>query len=352
MDTERRCILGLLPLLLLSLFGPGASALKCYSCVQKADEGCSPEKMKVVTCPAEQGVCTETVGAVETIHGQFSLAIRGCGSGLTGKNDRGLDLHGILAFLQLQQCDKDLCNAQLNLTSYPLNPSGNESAHEPNGVQCYSCVGLKREACRGTKSPLAQCYNAGDRVHKGCFDGNVTLTAADVTVSLPIRGCVQDEECTKDGVTGPGFSLTGSCCSGSRCNADLRNKTYFAPGIPPLVVLPVPKPTATSSPNSTVTKTPASTPVSTIKPSASSSPAPATTLQALSTESASHLEKPVETLREEGRASGGAIGHSDRSNMGQLPAKGGSQYPSNGGPRTLGLPLLLFLVAIAARTLL
>nr|XP_020859508.1 LOW QUALITY PROTEIN: ly6/PLAUR domain-containing protein 3 [Phascolarctos cinereus] len=354
METERRCSPGLLTasVLLLCLLWPGASALKCYSCIQKADEGCSPEKMKVVTCPADQGVCTETVGAVETIHGQFSLAIRGCGSGLAGKNDRGLDLHGVLAFLQLQQCDKDLCNAQLNLTSHPLNPSGNESAHEPNGVQCYSCVGLSREACTGTSPPLAQCYNAGDRVHKGCFDGNVTLTAANVTVSMPVRGCVQDEACTRDGVTGPGFSLSGSCCTGSRCNADLRNKTYFAPGIPPLVVLPVPQPTATSHPNSTVTKTPASSSVSTPRPAASSSLAPSTTLQAPTKESASPSEKPVETFREEEGASGGAIGHSDRSNMGQLPPKGGSQHPTNGSARTLGLPRVLLLVAIAARTLL
>ncbi|XP_056652970.1 ly6/PLAUR domain-containing protein 3 [Monodelphis domestica] len=352
MEPERTCSLGLLTaaLFLLSLLGPGASALKCYSCVQKADDGCSSEKMKVVTCPPGQGVCTETVGAVETIHGQFSLAIRGCGSGLSGKNDRGLDLHGLLAFLQLQQCDKDLCNAQLNLTSHPLNPNGNESAHQPNGVQCYSCVGLSREACTGTKPPLAQCYNAGDQIHKGCFDGNVTLTAANVTVSLPVRGCVQDDECTKDGVTGPGFSLSGSCCSGTRCNSDLRNKTFFAPGIPPLVVLPVPRPTATSRPNSTVTKTPASTRVST--PSPSSSPAPSTTLQAPARESTSHSETSVETSREEGAVNGGAIGHSDRSNVGQLPPKGGSQHPGNTGARALGFPLVLFLVAILATTLL
>ncbi|XP_044524453.1 ly6/PLAUR domain-containing protein 3 [Gracilinanus agilis] len=349
MEPER-CSLGLLraTVFLLSLLGPGASALKCYSCVQKADDGCSSGKMKVVTCPAGQVVCTETVGAVETIHGQFSLAIRGCGLGLSGKNDRGLDLHGVLAFVQLQQCDKDLCNAQLNLTSHPLNPSGNESAHQPNGVQCYSCVGLSREACTGTKPPVAQCYNAGDQIHKGCFDGNVTLSAANVTVSLPVRGCVQDEECTRDGVMGPGFSLSGSCCSGTRCNSDLRNKTYFAPGIPPLVVLPVPRPTATSRQNSTVTKTPASTRVSSPSPSASSSPAPSTTLQAPARESTSHSERSVETFGEEG----GHIGHSDRSNVGQLPPKGGSQYPGNTGARALGTPLVLFVAAILARTLL
>ncbi|XP_008047820.1 ly6/PLAUR domain-containing protein 3 [Carlito syrichta] len=165
----------LLPLLLRE----GAQALECYSCVQKADDGCSAHKMKTVKCAPGVDVCTEAVGAVETIHGQFSVAVRGCGSGLPGKNDRGLDLHGLLAFIQLQQCAQDRCNSKLNLTSRALNPAGNESAHEPNGAQCYSCVGLSREACQGTSPPVVSCYNASDRVYKGCFDGNVTLTAGE-----------------------------------------------------------------------------------------------------------------------------------------------------------------------------
>lgn len=52
------------------------------------------------------------------------MAVRGCGSGLPGKNDRGLDLYGLLAFIQLQQCSQDRCNAKLNLTSRGLNPAG------------------------------------------------------------------------------------------------------------------------------------------------------------------------------------------------------------------------------------
>lgn len=58
------------------------------------------------------------------VHGQFSVAVRGCGSGLPGKNDRGLDLYGLLAFIQLQQCSQDRCNTKLNLTSRALNPAG------------------------------------------------------------------------------------------------------------------------------------------------------------------------------------------------------------------------------------
>lgn len=51
---------------LLGSASPGAQALECYSCVQKADDGCSPHKMKTVKCAPGVDVCTEAVGAVET----------------------------------------------------------------------------------------------------------------------------------------------------------------------------------------------------------------------------------------------------------------------------------------------
>ncbi|KAL2763148.1 ly6/PLAUR domain-containing protein 3 precursor, partial [Daubentonia madagascariensis] len=320
-----------------------AQALECYSCVQKADDGCSPHKMKTVKCAPGVDVCTEAVGAVETIHGQFSVAVRGCGSGLPGKNDRGLDLHGLLAFIQLQQCAQDRCNSKLNLTSRALNPAGNESAYEPNGAECYSCVGLGRQACQGTAPPVVSCYNAGDRVYKGCFDGNVTLTAANVTVSLPVRGCVQDELCTRDGVTGPGFTLSGSCCQGSRCNADLRNKTYFSPRLPPLVLLPPPKSTTVASTTSVTTSTPApTTSTSTTKPT------PAPTSQTPPQE----VEEHEAAGKEESSLAGGAVVHQDRSNLGQYPTKGGAQQPPNKGSTAPEAGLAALLLAGAAGILL
>ncbi|XP_076989726.1 ly6/PLAUR domain-containing protein 3 [Tamandua tetradactyla] len=337
-------LLLLLPPLLLR---EGAQALECYSCVQKADDGCSPKKMKTVKCAPGVDVCTEAVGAVETIHGQFLVAVRGCGSGLPGKNDRGLDLHGLLAFIQLQQCAEDRCNVKLNLSSSALNPAGNESAYEPNGAECYSCLGLSREACQGTAPPVVRCYNASDRVYKGCFDGNVTLTAANVTVSLPVRGCVHDEFCTRDGVTGPGFVLSGSCCQGSLCNSDLRNKTYFAPRIPPLVLLPAPQPTTLASTTSVTTSTPAPTTSTstTTTTSSSSKPTPAPTTQTLP------QEVDAEASWGEGM-SAGAAGHQDRSNMGQYPGKGGGQYPSNKGSAAPAMKLAALLLAVAAGALL
>ncbi|XP_049643473.1 ly6/PLAUR domain-containing protein 3 [Suncus etruscus] len=336
-------------LLLWLLLREGALALECYSCVQKADNGCAPHKMKTVKCAEGVEVCTEAVGAVETIHGQFSVAIRGCGSGIPGKNDRGLDLHGILAFLQLQQCTQDRCNSKLNLSSRALDPAGNASAPHHNGTECYSCVGLGRDACKGTVPPVVSCYNASDRFYKGCFDGNVTLTAANVTVSLPVRGCVQDDLCTRDSVTGPGFTLSGSCCRGSRCNSDLRNKTYFSSRIPPLVLLsPPPPPKATSgAPNTTSSAT-----TSTAAPTTSTSPTPTSappTTQAPTSQSPPKVNE-VEVLKEEGfnLAGGAAAGHQDRSNNFQLDTKG---WTTSKGSTAPSAQLAALLLAVAARAL-
>lgn len=72
------------------------------------------------------------------VHGQFSVAVRGCGSGIPGKNDRGLDLYGILAFIQLQQCPQDRCNAKLNLTSRALNPAGRWGRSHSSGGRSHA----------------------------------------------------------------------------------------------------------------------------------------------------------------------------------------------------------------------
>ncbi|XP_057349361.1 ly6/PLAUR domain-containing protein 3-like [Manis pentadactyla] len=392
---------------------PGAQALECYSCVQKADDGCSPQKTKTVKCAPGVDVCTEAVGAVETsecgplvqavcqpvrplgvrplrlrpsvcdsfpcnllfrrpqpsdsglailgcgstggpapnappadpslppsaVHGQFSVAVRGCGSGLPGRNDRGLDLYGMLAFIQLQQCSQDRCNAKLNLTSRVLHPAGNESASEPNGVECYSCVGLSHEACQGTAPPVVSCYNASDRVYKGCFDGNVTLMAANVTVALPVQDCILDDLCTRDSVTGPEFTLKGSCCQRSRCNSDLQNKTYFSPRLPPLVLMTPPQPT-TLAPTTSVTTSmpPPTTRTSTSKPP----PAPTSRTPPQEAE-------PEISQDEDSSVAGSAAGHQDRSNMGQYPAQGG---PHNKGSAAPSAVLAALLLAVAAGTLL
>lgn len=166
-----------------------------------------------------------------------------------------------------------------------------------------------------------------------------------MTVSLPVRGCVQDEVCTREAVTGPGFTLSGSCCHGSRCNSDLRNKTYFSPRIPPLVLLPPPQAT-TAAPTTAAptTPTPTSTPAPTTStPAPLSQPTPAPTRQTSPRE-----VEPEVSRTEETSLVGGAAGHQDRSNMGhQNPTKGGASKGS--ASRSAQLVALVLAVAVGAQ---
>ncbi|XP_035315672.1 ly6/PLAUR domain-containing protein 3 isoform X1 [Cricetulus griseus] len=237
--------------LLLLLWLLGAQALECYSCVQKADDGCSPHKMKTVKC---------------------------------GPGPFFQDKSGNLGSTLFPS--KHLVETQSVVSRWPF------------------CVSL----------------------------------IANVTVSLPVRGCVQDESCTRDGVTGPGFTLSGSCCQGPRCNSDLRNKTYFSPRIPPLVLLPPPTTlapsTRTQTSSTSTSKGAATTTNSTTRPT--SAPASHTS---------PHAAEHETVLQEEEWCvpGGGAAGHQDRSNTGKTPPKGGAQIPANQGSVVLGsgLPALL-----------
>lgn len=160
-----------------------------------------------------------------------------------------------------------------------------------------------------------------------------------MTVSLPVRGCVQDEYCTRDGVTGPGFTLSGSCCQGPRCNSDLRNKTYFSPRIPPLVLLPPPTTLAPSTPAQTSSST-----TSTGAPTTTTSTTKPTSAPASHT--SPHEVEHDTAQEEESRLTGGAAGHQDRSNMEKNSPKGGA----NEGSVFLGsgLPALLLTVVAGA----
>ncbi|XP_023599339.1 ly6/PLAUR domain-containing protein 3 [Myotis lucifugus] len=166
----------------------------------------------------------------------------------------------------------------------------------------------------------------------------VSPSSANVTVSLPVRGCVQDEFCTRDAVTGPGFTLSGSCCKGSRCNADLRNKTFFSPRIPPLVLLPVPRSTtpAATTPVVTTSARAPTKPVSTTK----SSPASASQTPPKAVE-------PKTAHKEESSVAGGASGHQDRSNKEQYPTKTWAHNQGSAAPAA-GLAALLLAVAAGA----
>lgn len=169
--------------------------------------------------------------------------------------------------------------------------------------------------------------------HPAC----VSPSSANVTVSLPVRGCVQDEFCTRDAVTGPGFTLSGSCCKGPRCNADLRNKTFFSPRIPPLVLLPAPRstPAATTAPATASARAPTK-PGSTAKssPAAAASRTPPTKAE------------PTIVHEEGASLAGGAAGHQDRSNKEQYPTK---TWAHNGGSAApAGLAALVLAAAAGA----
>lgn len=163
--------------------------------------------------------------------------------------------------------------------------------------------------------------------------------AANVTVALPVRGYVLDDLYPRDSVTGPGFTLKGSCCQGSRCNSDLRNKTYFSPRFPPLILMPPPQPTTLAPTTSVTTSTPPpTTRTSTLKPP----PAPTSRTPPQEAE-------PEISQDEDSRVAGSAAGHQDRSNMGQYPTQGG---PHNKGSAVPSAVLAALLLAVAAGTLL
>uniref|UniRef100_A0A8C0H8Y4 LY6/PLAUR domain containing 3 n=1 Tax=Chelonoidis abingdonii TaxID=106734 RepID=A0A8C0H8Y4_CHEAB len=226
----------------------GATALECHSCVERSDGGCSPEKMKTISCPDNTQLCMETVAAVKWSHGQFLVGEKGCGLGRPGTNDKGVDLHGIFAFSQVHNCNSSRCNSRLDIQAMALQPMGNESARVPNGLECYSCQG--NEACSPDNATVVKCYDG----YQGCFHGNVTMRVGNFSLSHPIKGCVQNKDCTKEARGSAAVNLVGSCCSGHLCNRDLANKTFFAPNIPRLEVMPGPGANTTGA-NATATAT-------------------------------------------------------------------------------------------------
>ncbi|XP_026578588.1 ly6/PLAUR domain-containing protein 3-like [Pseudonaja textilis] len=228
-------------LVALTLFMKGALALECHSCVDLGDGGCSQQQMKKLTCPSNVHVCVETVAAVEWSHGKFSVGEKGCGLGMPGTNDKAVEVHGILAFSQLHQCNTSLCNIKLDMKELQLQPMDNVSAQIPNGVECYSCEG---DNCTTDNSTIVKCYDN----FRGCFHGNVTMKAGNFSLTKPIKGCVQDGDCTKVRKGSPAITLSGSCCSGNLCNTNLSNKTHFSTSIPRLAFLP-----AQETKNATVT---------------------------------------------------------------------------------------------------
>ncbi|XP_013914466.1 PREDICTED: ly6/PLAUR domain-containing protein 3 [Thamnophis sirtalis] len=117
-------------------------------------------------------------------HGKFSVGEKGCGAGISGTNDKAVEVHGIFAFSQLRQCNTSGCNVKLDIQALQLQPMGNFS------------------------------------------------------LTKPVKGCVQDGDCTKVRKGSNAITLSGSCCSGNLCNTNLSNKTHFSTSIPRPAFLP------------------------------------------------------------------------------------------------------------------
>ncbi|CAM5124971.1 unnamed protein product [Natator depressus] len=102
------------------------------------------------------------------------------------------------------------------------------------------------------------------------YTGPSSIAQGNFSLSRPIKGCVQDKDCTKEAKGSVAVSLVGSCCSGHLCNRDLTNKTFFAPIIPRLEVMPGHGANATA--NATATATAATTAPAAV--TAAATPAP------------------------------------------------------------------------------
>ncbi|NXK15854.1 LYPD3 protein, partial [Herpetotheres cachinnans] len=59
-----------------------------------------------------------------------------------------------------------------------------------------------------------------------------------VTLWREVRGCVRNQTCSQEWRGDAAAALTGSCCAGDLCNRHLANKTFFAPDLPRLELLP------------------------------------------------------------------------------------------------------------------
>lgn len=118
------------------------------------------------------------------------MAVRGCGSGLPGKNDRGLDLYGLLAFIQLQQCTQDRCNAKINLSTRALSPAGRWTRSARPGARAtraepleVNTSGAREKAARARGGAT---LGGGDKRSSG-----TSLLQAPVTLNIERHGWVQ-----------------------------------------------------------------------------------------------------------------------------------------------------------------
>ncbi|XP_077113414.1 ly6/PLAUR domain-containing protein 3 [Ranitomeya variabilis] len=216
----------------LSLKGVRTQSIECYTCTDHGDGGCLPENAVNVSCSCEHNVCLETISAIKSSHNNHIVLKRGCGSGVETKLDRKISFYGITVFIQLNQCNRSLCNSNMDLKNYQLVPDANIT-RLPNDEQCYSCIGKTEEECLPSNSPVMDCYDP----YGHCFDGSVTISIENDVTIVPVKSCALRYYCAKHTQTYDSASveIKGACCSGKLCNQDLSNRTQH--GDMPFLVL-------------------------------------------------------------------------------------------------------------------
>ncbi|KAG8433808.1 hypothetical protein GDO86_012250, partial [Hymenochirus boettgeri] len=204
--------------------------VQCFSCIDRNDGGCLKNRVGTVTCNPDEK-CAETITTIETSHNQTNILTKGCGDGRLENTLEDFTFHGINAYIRSSQCNGSFCNTNLKTDQ---NESSDTEYSNPNGVQCYSCIGNRGGECSTLKASVVNCYSK----YRFCFDGNVTLTIGNFSAVIPLKSCSRTSRCpvqmfSSNEVT---LKIKGACCEGNLCNQDLSNKTQYT-DLSPLVPL-------------------------------------------------------------------------------------------------------------------
>ncbi|XP_056400720.1 ly6/PLAUR domain-containing protein 3-like [Hyla sarda] len=236
-----------------------SQSLECFSCTDRGDGGCLPERAVNVSCSSDHDVCLESLSGIETSHNNHIILKKGCGSSVAASLDNTISLHGIFLYIKLHECNSSLCNKKMYLKNYAL-ASQDPKSRVPNDEQCYSCIGKPNGDCSSSNAPAMSCYDS----YSHCFDGNVAISIDNDTTLIPVKSCSLKYRCAEKKVTygKASFEIKGACCSEELCNEDLSNITQLE--LPSLVVLgdhkeelpttPVPAPWVTPTHTSATTK--------------------------------------------------------------------------------------------------
>lgn len=217
----------------LGLKGVQAETIECYSCIDRGEGACLPDRAVNVSCPPDYDMCVETITAIKTSHDNHVVLSKGCGYGGPTMLEKNILSYGLSIYMQLNQCNTSLCNTNMDLKHYHIAPDENIT-QVPNDDQCYSCIGTPKAECSPSSAPVKQCYDA----YNHCFDGNVTISTGNATTTIPLKSCSTRYHCGKHTITYGSVTveMIGSCCSECLCNNDLSNQTHLAE-LPYLVLL-------------------------------------------------------------------------------------------------------------------